>query len=44
MDMKNVIVPASVAAATLILLPAASAHELMTGDTRLACEAILCLS
>jgi hypothetical protein len=40
MNMKHV----SVAVASLALPPAASAQELLTGETRLACEAILCLS
>jgi hypothetical protein len=44
MNMKDIIVPAAIAAAALILPPTASAQELPTGDTRLACEAILCLS
>jgi hypothetical protein len=44
MNIKNVIIRASVAAATLILPHAASAQELLTGETRLACEAIICLS
>jgi hypothetical protein len=44
MNMRNAIVPASVAAATLVHPTAVGAQELLTGDTRLACEAILCLS
>jgi hypothetical protein len=44
MNMRNAILPASKAVATLALPPSASAQELLTGDTRLICEAILCLS
>ena len=45
MQRKNLIASAAVSAAAFGALAAtASAQEMLTGDTRLACEAILCLS
>jgi hypothetical protein len=44
MNMKDTFVPASLAAASLLLASPVRAQDLFTGDTRLACEAILCLS
>ncbi|HHG4294271.1 TPA: TrbM/KikA/MpfK family conjugal transfer protein [Pseudomonas aeruginosa] len=42
--MKRLLVASSLAAMMFGAMPAAQAEELFTGDTRLACEAILCLS
>jgi hypothetical protein len=45
MQRKHIIASAALAAAAFGMIPAtASAQEMLTGDTRLACEAILCLS
>jgi hypothetical protein len=45
MQRKNLIASAALSAAAFGTIPAtASAQEIFTGDTRLACEAILCLS
>jgi hypothetical protein len=45
MQRKNFIASATLAVAAYGAIPAtASAQEMLTGDTRLACEAILCLS
>lgn len=40
--MKKILLP--LAASFAFITPAAHAEDLLTGDTRLACEAILCLS
>ena len=43
--MKNNSVPAQFALAIAAVIAAsAGAHEVLTGDTRLACEATLCLA
>lgn len=45
MQRKNLIASAALAVAAFGAIPAtASAQEILTGDTRLACEAILCLA
>ena len=45
MQRKNLFASATLAVATFgALAPTASAQEILTGDTRLACEAILCLA
>lgn len=45
MQLKNVIASTILmASATIAMTPPTAAQDLLTGDTRLACEAILCLS
>jgi TrbM len=44
MQRKNLIASAVVAGAALTMSLPASAQDVLTGDTRLACEAILCLA
>lgn len=44
MQRKNILASAALAVAALSITNTVSAQEVLTGDTRLACEAVLCLA